>query len=243
MKILILGDVHGEWGELNIVVARALRRHPDITALVQVGDFSYAWPGRQPFVWLKKYWDNADFDCVQAIPFYFLDGNHENHDQLDLDHGAFQSNMIYMPRGSINTFHTGDGLAPARRAMFFGGATTPAFDMHNRIQGVSYWPQESIKYRQVEEALRAEGPIDIMFTHDHPSSFPYRKYDNAYGKADQDFLEVLRKHFKQKFHVFGHHHDFKQGETDGTQWACAPVINSKEAILWDGDSLQHISLK
>ena len=124
--------------------------------------------------------------------------------------------------------------------MFFGGATTPAFDMGNRVQGVSWWPDESITYRQVQEALRAEGPIDIMFTHDHPISFPYKQYAKDYGRADRVFLEELRQRFRPRFSVFGHHHDFKQGETDGTPWACAPVINSRKAILWDGESLTLI---
>jgi hypothetical protein len=236
MKVLILGDVHGRWDELNIVMAKAMRQIPDLTAFVQVGDFGYAWPGGEPFKLLPKYWDNAPLEKARGLAFYWLDGNHENHDQLDLDQGAYQTNMIYKSRGSINHFYAAD-FTP-RRAMFFGGTTSPDFCL--RIQGASWWPQESIKYRQVAEALKVDHPIDMMFSHDHPLAFPYKKYDNNYGEADQAFLDVLREHFKPKLWVFGHHHDFKSGETCGTQWMCAPIIESRTAILWDGDTLTPI---
>lgn len=42
MKFLILGDVHGQFGDANIVIAKAIREHSDITHVVQVGDLGYA---------------------------------------------------------------------------------------------------------------------------------------------------------------------------------------------------------
>lgn len=238
MKVLILGDVHGSWSALNLVMAKAMEKHPDLTAFVQVGDLAYAWPGRQPFHFDKRFWDDELRKRAKQLAFYWLDGNHENHDQLDIDRGAYQLNMIYMSRGSVNHFYN-DKIQPVR-AMFFGGTTSP--DFYQRTPGVNWWPQESIKYSQVAKALAVEKPIEIMFTHDHPASFPYKKYNNQYGKADQDFLEVLRNHFKPKWHFFGHHHDFKAGETDGTKWMCCPIIESRQAIIFDGYQAQLISV-
>lgn len=240
MKVLILGDCHGEWGELNIVMARALRKHHDITAFVQVGDFGYAWPGSKPFKLLPTFWEDADMEHASALPFYWLDGNHENHDQLEKDQGAYQSNMIYKHRGSINTFHTGDGVAPARRAMFFGGASS--IDKEQRTEGASWWPQESIKYSQVMYALAQSGPLDMIFSHEHPTAFPYGSYKGVFGKGDKDALDAVRHHFKPRFWIFGHHHGHKTGIIDGTEWACAPIIDSRQAILWDGDSIQLLDL-
>ena len=238
VKVLILGDVHGSWQALNLVMVKAMEKHPDLTAFVQVGDFGYSWPGRQPFNFDKRFWDDDLRKKAEQLAFYWLDGNHENHDQLDLDQGAYQMNMIYKSRGSINHFYAAD-FTP-RRAMFFGGTTSP--DFYLRIQGASWWPQESIKYSQIAEALKVEPPLDIIFSHDHPLAFPYKKYNNSYGEADQAFLDVLREHFKPKLWVFGHHHDFKSGETCGTQWMCAPIIESRMAILWDGYTLTPIQV-
>lgn len=235
MKILILGDTHGQWGDLNIVIARALRKHPDITAFVQVGDMGYAWPGGQPFKFLKTYMDDALLEKAESTPFYWLDGNHENHDQLDADGGAYQPNMIYQARGSIRELDEG------KRAMFFGGASS--IDKSMRIEGKSWWPQESIKYGQVLSALQQPGPIDIMFSHEYPSAFQYRSYEDNFGKGDQDALEALRLNFRPKFWIFGHHHHFEQGECEGTKWMCAPIIDAQVPILWDGTRLQALTFR
>ena len=172
------------------------------------------------------------------MPFYWLDGNHENHEQLDRDQGEYQYRLIYKSRGSINHFYN-DEFKPVR-AMFFGGTTSP--DFYARTPGVNWWPQESIKYSQVVEALKVDPPIDMIFSHDHPIGFPYKVYKNNFGKADQSFLEVLRERYKPKWWVFGHHHDFKAGKTNGTQWICAPIIDTRMAILWDGYTLTPIQL-
>lgn len=234
MKVLILGDVHGDWGELNIVLARAMRLMPDIDVFIQVGDFSYAWPGAEPFKFLPTFWENAPLEAVQKIPFYWIDGNHENHDQLDKDSGALQAPMIYQPRGSIREFLEG------KRVMFFGGASS--IDKAMRIEGRSWWQQESITYGQVLKALEQPGPIDLMISHEHPSGFAYCSYKGVFGKGDKDALAAIRDHFRPRFWVFGHHHYFKQGEHDGTQWACAPIITSRQAILWNGTSLKLLDL-
>lgn len=238
MKVIVIGDVHGRWNELNIVMSRAMHRVPDLTAFVQVGDLGYSWPGGQPFKLLKQYWEDEPLKIASRKAIYWLDGNHENHDQLELDHGSYQDNMIYMGRGGWNVFYN-DEFRPVR-AMFFGGTTTP--DFYPRYPGINWWPQESIKYSQIQNALKHEGPIDMMFSHDHPTAFPYKQYNNRYGKADQDFLEVLRKKFRPKWWIFGHHHDFKMGKTDGTQWACAPIVDSRVVIVWDGYTLQPLDL-
>src|SRR6185436_2239841 len=137
MKVLILGDVHGVWGDLNIVINAALQQHPDITHLIQVGDFGYAWPGGKPFKFSKSFMDDCTYEKARSLPFYWIDGNHENHDQLEKDQGAYQPRMIYMPRGSVTDMLDDDDTD--KRAMFFGGASS--IDKAHRIQGKSWWPQ------------------------------------------------------------------------------------------------------
>lgn len=234
MKTLILGDTHGEWGDLNIVIAKAMRLHPDIECLIQVGDFGYAWPGSKPFSFLKTFWENADLEKVKSLPFYWLDGNHENHNQLDADGGAWQPGMTYQPRGSIREL--GD-----KRAMFFGGASS--IDKDLRIQDKSWWPQEDIKYGQIMSALEKQGPIDIMFSHEFPLAFSYGSYKKEFGRGDKQALDALRQKFRPRFWIFGHHHNFQQGETEGTKWMCAPCIEHRQAILWDDDELTLLNFK
>lgn len=228
MKILILGDVHACWGDLNIVIARALRKHPDIDYMVQVGDLGYAWPGVKPFKFLKTFMEDDLLEKASRIPWHWLDGNHENHNQLDADGGGWQPGMIFQPRGSVVNF----GEA---KAMFFGGASS--IDKEYRVQGTSWWPQEAITYGQILSALEHQGPIDIMFSHEFPLAFKYGSYKKEFGKGDKQALDALRVQFRPKWWIFGHHHTYQAGETEGTQWACAPCIEEHQAILWDGDSL------
>jgi len=239
MKVLILGDVHGMWSDLNITIARALKQHPDITHMIQVGDFGYAWPGSdiqangtgfcKPFTFHKAYMDPSTIAKAEALPFYWIDGNHENHDQLEKDQGAFQSGMIYQPRGSVLrlTDYT---------VMFFGGASS--IDKDHRIQGKSWWPQESITYRQVMEALDYQQTIDLVISHEFPFDFPYGSYKKEFGRSDKQALNAIRGQFKPRHWVFGHHHTYQAGETEGTTWACAPCIEQHQAILWNGESLE-----
>ena len=234
MKILILGDVHGCWGDLNIVITRALRQHPDITAFVQVGDLGYSWPGSKPFAFLKTFMDPSTIAKAEAVPFYWLEGNHENYAQLNTDGGAFQPNMIYQPRGSIRDLGN-------KRAMFFGGASS--IDRQYRIEGKSWWPDESIQYGQILKALEQQGPIDVLFTHEHAMAYPYRSYKDDFGRGDKQAIDALREKFKPRWHFFGHHHEYGEGETGGTKWACVPIIESRHAILWDGDYAIHSNFK
>jgi len=170
-----------------------------------------------------------------ALPFDWLDGNHENHNKLDADQGALHPMMTYRPRGSIVDFSE-----PYGRAMFFGGASS--IDKADRILDKSWWEQESIKYGQVLKALEQQGPLNIVFSHEHPLAAQYHGYKEYFGKGDKQALDALREHFKPKFWVFGHHHKYQYGEVDGMQWACAPIIESHKAILWDGDELELLQL-
>lgn len=233
MKTLVLGDVHGCFDEVNIVVARALKAYPDIDAFIQVGDWGDGWPGvRKRFAFSKVY-----FEELPLQPFYVIEGNHDNFDLLQAKGGFDNPRTIYQSRGSVHDFGMSFG-----NALFFGGATSP--DKDQRIEGVSWWPGESIKYGQVMTALAQPGPIDIVFSHEHPAAFNYKngKYNNGIGKSDKAALDAIRSHFKPKLWIFGHYHDFEEGETEDTKWMCAPVINSRQAILWDGDNLQHLDL-
>jgi len=235
MKFLILGDVHCYWADMNITIARAIKAHPDITHIVQVGDFGYGnWgTGEKPFKASRAYLDDDAMKVYQNAEKLWLDGNHENHDMLDQDGGAWQPDWTYMPRGSVLEV---DGY----RVMFFGGASS--IDKSRRIPHVSWWPQESITYSQVRQALEeTEGRIDAIFSHEHPSDIPYsdiRYGDDPFGDGDKTLLNELRKAVRPDFWFFGHHHHADRGTLDGMEWFCCPIIETRWYTIWDGTSVQ-----
>jgi len=229
MKFLIIGDVHGSWHALNRMIAKAMRQHSDITHIVQVGDFSYGWPGTKPFKASRGFFTGDLLDRYHAVEKLWLDGNHENFDQLEKDGGAWQPGWTYMPRGSVLEV---DGY----RMMFFGGASS--IDKAYRIEGKSWWPQETIKYGEVMAALETEGDIHAIFSHEHPYTVPYsdeRHGDEIFGIGDKRSLEALREHFRPKHWFFGHHHAFDQGTVGRTKWYCCPIVESYTYIIWTGD--------
>ena len=232
MKFLILGDTHGNWPLLNQTIAKAINNHPDITHIVQVGDFGYGWSYLKPFKASKGFFSDEELEIYNNAHKMWLDGNHENFDKLDADGGAWQPNWEYMSRGSVLEV---DGY----RMLFFGGAFST--DKAQRTQGVSWWPQESITYGQINKTLEeVEGPLDAIFSHEHPTAVPYSdcRYNNKIlGKGDKDLLEQLRLKYYPDFWIFGHHHVPDNGVAYGTEWYCAPIIDTCDYMIWTGNSM------
>lgn len=233
MKFLILGDVHGEWTDLNITIARAIREHPDITHIVQVGDFGYGWSGIKPFKASRSFFIDEEMAIYNAATKLWLDGNHENFDRLDNDNGAWQPGWQHMRRGTVLEIE-------GKRIMFFGGASS--IDKADRVPHISWWPQESITYGEVRRAMEDDGPIDAIFSHEHPTSVPYsddRHKGDIFGKGDKDMLEALKQHYKPEFWFFGHHHAGDSGTVNGTQWVCCPIIEARTYTIWDGYTIRR----
>jgi len=239
MKFLILGDTHCEWEPTNVTVAQALSFHPDITHIIQVGDFGYGWPQVKPLKFSKAFFDNEDYKLLDNIEKLWIDGNHENFDKLDQDNGAWQPGWKYVSRGSVLSVNEVN-------IMFMGGASS--IDKMYRVPHQSWWPQETIKYSDINKALQYDGKIHAIISHEHPSSFPYsdeRYGDSQFheGKSDQGLLNVLLEKYKPDYWFFGHHHAFQEGLFDNTHWLCAPIINSRKAIIWEPPQIPYLFKK
>jgi len=243
MKFLILGDVHGYWTAMNVTIAKAIRQHPDITHIVQVGDLGYGWPRSEPFKASRAYFDDEAMAIYNAAEKLWIDGNHENHDRIDGERGygvyvqrpeKWMPDWTYMPRGSVLEV---DGY----RVMFFGGAAS--VDKHTRIEGVSWWPQENITYSQVAETLEKEnGKIDALFSHEHAARIPYsdehHKSEHAISKGNRAMLDVIVETYQPEFCFFGHHHYGDCGIVDGMEWYCCPIIERHTYTIWTGVTVQ-----
>ena len=234
MVVLILGDTHGEWYALNEVVQFAFKHHV-IDLIIQVGDFGYGWPesrpGKDPVTYSthryhKRYNTKEEREQYLEVPHLWLDGNHENHELIAQDQGATQPNWTYMPRGSVYE-HMG------KRFMFFGGATS--IDKKTRTPGVSWWPEESITMGQVMKTLEEEdGPIDYMFSHEHPDIVPFKdkRADDSIGKADRVMLDQLRVKYKPKAWFYGHHHIPRYDCYDGAEYRCCGEVGRRYPLTY-----------
>lgn len=222
MKIIIMGDIHADFGSLNQFLNK---QKPDI--VLQCGDFGW-WPHRHG---TEKITRNRRFDQYsikpQSTKIYWCDGNHENHDDLQERVKATPDGPIeipvpgcfYMPRGSILTLDDG------RNILFFGGAMST--DKEGRVEGDDWWAGEVPTSADLDFA-RAQveahgGRVDIVISHTGPVAFLRQLAKN---EIDQDrltdptvaLLDILLDEFRPKRWFFGHFHLHAKGEDQGCAW-------------------------
>lgn len=160
-QVLLVGDLHGSPDAL--VEAFQMAYEHRVQAIIQLGDYGYGWRldgnGECSFAELT-----SEMALEASIPFYFIDGNHENFDLLETkpvgsDGLRLVAWMVWhIPRGA--TLKVGETTFLA-----LGGAYS--VDKPHRTLGVSWWPQEMITQDDVDKAILA-GPADVLLTHDVP---------------------------------------------------------------------------
>jgi len=202
--ILVVGDLYGHFEALNDLVKG---KQPDI--ILQVGDFGY-WPPDDPELELGK------------TKVYWCDGNHEDHDTLDLIKRTGQLEVapscFYQPRGSILR------LPDGRRVLFFGGAES--MDKAHRNRREDWFPQELPTYLDFAKVLDA--PVDIVISHTAPACFNIEK-SPPFGYASLPWLakfkeptpkmlDVILELVQPKQWFFGHYHVHQVGQECGVDW-------------------------
>lgn len=174
MIVMVLGDCHGDRGFTKSAITWASENSVD--RLVQVGDFGY-WPRINPGQTFLH--DVGKHAHELGVPFYWLDGNHEDHDVIDshlrtrgegmISHGKYP--ITYIDRGHSWEW---DGV----RFGAFGGAFS--IDRWGRIEHSGQWgwfAQEMPDPSRVQSL----GKVDVLFTHDAPIIPPC-----AYGTGYKD---------------------------------------------------------
>lgn len=161
MNVLLLGDSHGN----HMFVHGALRwaRDNGVSRVVQLGDFGY-WPRQKSGQGFLKGVGRSSLDL--GVDLYFIDGNHEDHDELDALQ-ARQGPCMFMPV----TSRPGAPIFIRRGARWewdgmtfgaFGGAFS--IDRSRRVKHVSWFPQEMPDPSKIAEI----GKVDVLLTHDAP---------------------------------------------------------------------------
>lgn len=222
MKIVIMGDIHADFGALNRFVNK---QKPDI--ILQCGDFGW-WPHRHLVERISR---NHFFDQyavkLQGTKIFWADGNHENHDDLQERVKAAPGQPLeipvpgcfYMPRGSVLA------LPDGRRVLFFGGAAST--DKEGRTEGDSWWAgevptREDLEYARTQIAVHG-GRVDIVISHTAPSAFlrqlPKNKIDQTrLEDPTVALLDVILEEALPRQWFFGHFHLHTKGEGQGCAW-------------------------
>lgn len=223
--IIVVGDVHGDWGPFNILLNKL---KPKI--VLQVGDFGW-WPKhhrpknriRDAHRRIIKPWDSCGVKPGDT-EVYFCPGNHEDWEELSLRNSIpseLYKNIFYMKRGATLT------LPDGRIVLFMGGALS--IDKEARTLGIDWFPQELIPYSEFYK-LKESGikKIDIVISHTCPDEFnlklkvkqPYIGWHHKFLDCSQQVLSAILEEYKPPLWYFGHFHVDVKGQYDNTKWYC-----------------------
>lgn len=196
--IAITGDIHGT-DFRRIKKAKKL----GIDTLIVCGDFGYVWNNLKENEYNLRIIDNI------GVKVLFLDGNHENFDELErypyknMFGGKVQvlrKNIIHLLRGEIYKINN-------KKVFVMGGAISS--DKEFRIKGKSWWEQEVPNKRERQNAMLnlkdCNNEVDIILTHTAPTSI-IKQINIEYGDEYTDFLEGINGGTKFKHWYFGHMH-------------------------------------
>lgn len=164
MSILLVGDLHGDTRTFEIAYQRAATE--GVSAIIQVGDFGLFPENQNQFREIVRQYE---------IPFYFIDGNHDDLDRWSLYTTitpVFRGlNLYYVPRGSTLIINE-------RSFLCIGGAAS--IDKELRLRNGWHWtPKENITDDLMEQVLKNPPTnIEAMITHAPPLSIADRYFDS-----------------------------------------------------------------
>jgi|SRR5882724_11123736 len=153
MKLVLIGDIHGEFWVLH----KLLEKIPPEVPVIQVGDFGI-WPYK------LKEWTDPGREIM------FLDGNHDA--PMDLVPGEWV-NGRHLPRGTVLEFE-------GKLVLTCGGATSVdrAWRPHRNLRSHGWFEEEVVTDADVATALKnVDGrPVALMVTHTPPESVIRRNF-------------------------------------------------------------------
>ena len=202
--IYLTGDTHGliDFQKLKDYFSKRYASKRDV--LIILGDAG--------IVWSEEDCSLFQYEFLQPTVL-FIDGNHENFSLLNQFpvveiYGAkahyLTSNVYHIMRGEV--LHI-DGLS----FLCLGGATS--IDAYQRTPYVSWWPEEHIQARDIENALKnldaCGGSVDYILTHCAPTAIVRGMFGYS-GDQDTRMLDVIQDRAKFGHWCFGHYHEDKE---------------------------------
>lgn len=253
MRILIVGDVHGLFGEFHDFVLHA-RREMRVGAVIQVGDFGFF-----PEIVEGALASGLSF----PVPVYAVDGNHEDHRWLSfaVQDGSVREwqrvmNLYFMDRGTVASIG-------GTRVGFLGGALhVDRPQVFDAAMGTSNYIQREQRVRAAD-VFNRERP-DVIVSHTCPTGIGIgirgspvfapgvAAYIAAAGfdpgvDGDCGDIELTRlwraMEYRPRAWVFGHFHADHRALVEGTDFVCLGGMDPDSIAMWDTDDGQILVLK
>jgi hypothetical protein len=225
MQIGALGDIHGEFDTVRLIMTR----HADVMLWVCVGDVA----------------SNDGEYCSPAAPLYFIKGNNEEFDVLARAIGGHPPapGLHYMPNG-------GPYIVGPWRVAALGGTFAPSWyntapsalppSKGRRASpaslklGKSRDDKRRHFVRDEVVACKALANIDLFLTHEAPRPFyPAGRRIDAGKTVLNDVLAAM----KPRLHLFGHHHEFTDTVRQGVRSIGLDIV-TKSYLLVDAGTFK-----
>lgn len=202
MNILYVGDIHGQFGELNKLINN---KKPDIA--IQCGDNALYWMDE----------DNTGKIKPQGSKVYLVPGNHEHWHRLEQAVGRrgpnpveVEKDLFYCPIGSSITVND-------TNILFVGGADS--YDQCGRLIGIDWFKEELLNQGDIDFILEQNKKFDVIVSHTCPTYFD--PGSNHYGRVNdpcRKVLDILFETFQPSYWYFGHWHKYSSGVIGKTKW-------------------------
>jgi hypothetical protein len=219
MQIGALGDIHGEFDTVQMLMTR----HPDVPLWVQVGDVAsndgtYFTP-IAPLYWIKG--NNEDFDVIAAA----LAGRPSAPTLHYLRNGALHLVGPWRVAALGGTFAPSWYQAPV-------SALPPSKGRKTTAASTKLGKSRDDKRRHFVKdevlACKALSGIDVFLTHEAPRPFyPAGRRIDAGKTVINDILAAMRP----RLHLFGHHHEFTDSERKGIRSVGLDIVTKSYLLI------------
>jgi len=142
----------------------------------------------------------------------FFAGNHDNFDIVD-------SCPNYLGRFGYTSFN---GIS----FFFVGGAYS--IDQWARTEGKSWWKKEELSYKESSKCLDeyVKCQPDIVLSHDCPGIVSAAMFNKTDRTRTRQLLGEMFARWKPRYWLFGHWHESKRVEINGTKFICLAELET-----------------
>lgn len=239
-RIMFVGDVHGEFEALKFIINEKNKENK-IDAVIVCGDYG---------IWNDFKIDNVPkcYDLNLDIPVYFVDGNHDNHSELD----KYEKGKIHNVIGNLFYCSFGSTLTIANYTyLFCGGALS--IDKHLRKEGVSWWPTECINEDDMNYLPNCR--VDAVVSHTAPFEICRKICENEFwsynskklhNDPSSKFLDKILEQYNPYNWYFGHWHTFfmdYSGHTNYNGFNMVPLISKIDLLNESEESKYELMYK
>lgn len=227
-RVIVAGDVHGEFELLAHTVARVAETIGTVDAVLAVGDVE-ANRDEEDAIGVHaptKYRRVGDFPYVaQGIlnigaPLYFIGGNHEPWPALDAaGPGRWSEGAYFLGRAGVADVV---GFQVAYLSGIYSPRVTDVPKARRTdIRDRGYYTWEEL--HQVRRAASRRGSVDFLLTHDWPSDIAATCGDRPIGRPE---LRQLCTELRPRWHFCGHMHYSYRASIGTTDVVCLGHIRT-----------------